>query len=285
MAVSDLSIYQDKQVAFLTQHGKQTLLRTRIERALGCQLVHSDAYDTDQLGTFTHEVVRQGSQYDAARSKAMIGMSLTGLSIGMGSEGAFGPDPFVGLASWNTEVVLWVDQALGIEVQGFAQGPAINFQRSIKTLDELKNFVIEADFPTHALNLRPEAAASLETQKGIRDLEALVQAFHAARAQSLIGSVVIENDLRAFSNPTRQAVIQNATDDLIRKLLCPCPQCAMPGFSLKKKKLGLPCRECGRATQLAIGEIWHCSSCSYESLKSVNQGELADPSRCDYCNP
>jgi hypothetical protein len=285
MAVSDLSIYQDKQVAFLTQHGKQILLQNRIENALGCQLVHSDAYDTDQLGTFTGEVVRQGSQYDAAKSKAMIGMRLTGLSIGMGSEGAFGPDPFVGFTSWNSEVVLWVDQALGIEVQGFAQGPAINFQRSIKTLDELKHFVVEADFPTHALNVRPDESASLGVHKGLRDIKALIQAFQSARAQSLNGAVVIENDLRAFSNPTRQALIQNATDDLIRKLLCACPQCAMPGFSLKKKKLGLPCRLCARATQLAVGEIWCCRSCSYESLKSVNQGELADPSRCDYCNP
>ena len=59
--------YQGCQVAFLTQHGKQDLVRAQLEDALCCQLVHTDAYDTDQLGTFTRELSRAGSQLDAAQ--------------------------------------------------------------------------------------------------------------------------------------------------------------------------------------------------------------------------
>ncbi len=285
MAKCATFVYQGSQVAFLTQHGKEQLVRDRLENALGCQLVHTSAYDTDLLGTFTNEVVRQGSQLDAAKAKAEIGMRLTGLHIGIASEGSFGPDPFVGFTPWNSEVLLWVDQPLGIEVQGFAHGPAQCLQRTIQTLDELHSFVMEANFPSHHLNLLPEHAFSAQWQKGICDLQELIHAFHLARSQSIGGGVVIENDLRAFSNPTRQALIRQATDDLIQKLLTACPQCSKPGFSLKKKLSGLPCRVCAQPTQLPIGEVWQCVSCTFEEQILANTTELADPARCSYCNP
>ena len=71
------SNYLGQKVAFLTQHGKQDLVRAPLEAALGCQIVHTEGYDTDQLGTFTREVDRLGSQLEAARIKAKIGMALT----------------------------------------------------------------------------------------------------------------------------------------------------------------------------------------------------------------
>jgi len=289
MATGAGRVYQGRQVAFLTQHGKEDLVRARLEASLGCQLVHTAAYDTDQLGTFTHEVARQGSQLDAARAKAQIGMDLTGLHIGIASEGAFGPDPFVGFTPWNYEVVVWVDQHLGIEVQGFAQGPAQSLQKTLHGLDQLPSFVEEANFPSHHLNLRPELAPEHDHgavwQKGIRDVDALTQAFHAAQSQSVGGGVLIENDLRAFSNPTRQALIRKATDDLIQKLQSACPQCAKPGFSLAKQRSGLPCRVCARPTALPLAEVWQCVSCGFQEEKATHQAESADPARCNHCNP
>jgi hypothetical protein len=94
MNMTQHRFYEGRPVAFLTQHGKQDLVRGPLETALGCRLVHTDAHDTDQLGTFTRELTRAGSQLDAARKKATLGMALTGTSVGMASEGSFGPDPF-----------------------------------------------------------------------------------------------------------------------------------------------------------------------------------------------
>ena len=278
-------VYQGSQVAFLTQHGKERLVQDRLKSSLGCQLVHTNAYDTDLLGAFTHEVARHGSQLDAARAKAQIGMRLTGLPIGIASEGAFGPDPFVGFTPWNSEVLLWVDEQLGLEVQGFAHGPAQSVQRTIHTLDELHSVLELANFPSHFLNLRPENAPTTQWQKGIGDVQLLTHAFHAAQSQSVGGGVVIENDLRAFSNPTRQAMIRQAMDDLILKLMSACPQCAKPGFSLTKKRPGLPCRACARPTQLPLAGVWQCVACSFQEERSVNLAESADPVRCDHCNP
>ena len=80
---SNESAYLARRVAFLTQHGKQDLVKTPLESALGCELVHTDAFDTDQLGTYTRDIARPGSQLDAARSKAQIGMRLTGAPLSL----------------------------------------------------------------------------------------------------------------------------------------------------------------------------------------------------------
>ena len=73
--------YSGRQVALLTKHGKQDLLQPILENGLNCTLLHTEDFDTDQLGTFTRDIHRQGSQLDAARRKAKIGMELTGVRL------------------------------------------------------------------------------------------------------------------------------------------------------------------------------------------------------------
>ena len=279
------TLYLGRQVAFLTQHGKQNLVLAPLQAALGCQLVHTDGYDTDQLGTFSREVDRTGSQIDAARKKAKIAMALTAARVGIGSEGTFGPDPFAGFMPWNTEVLLWVDQVSGIEVTGFAQGPAQSLHRAVKTLGELASFAAEANFPEHHLALRPGRDDHPDILKGIHDQKSLVKAFNLSMAKSENAVVIVENDLRAFCNPTRQAVIRKAADDLIRKLLSVCPTCATPGYWITKQLSGLPCQLCAQPTRLPIGEIWSCTVCKKQDHRLSKFGNFADPSRCDFCNP
>lgn len=151
------AIYKGRLVSFLTQHGKQDLVRPSLEAALGCRLVHTVSYDTDRLGTFTRNVPLQGSQIDAARKKAKIRMALTGTRLGIASEGAFDPDPFTEMLSWNSELVLWVDQDRSLEVAGFAQSAAQSIHRKIKTLEELDCFASDAKFPEYHLSPRPHS--------------------------------------------------------------------------------------------------------------------------------
>ena len=212
-------LYQATPVAFLTQHGKETLLRSPLENALGCQLLHTDGYDTDLLGTFTDEIGRCGSQLEAARRKATIGMELLHTSVGIGSEGAFGPDPFSGLSAWDIEVVVWLDRSRQLEVVGMAQDFAMNQQRTVHTVEALMQFAQEAGFPAHHLLVHPGGAAPGQVRKGIRDTATLQAAFVEALAASPGQGVVVANDLRAFCNPTRQAVIGRAAADLVHKLM------------------------------------------------------------------
>ena len=272
-------------MAFLTQHGKQNLIQASLETALGCEILHTDCYDTDLLGTFTRDVDRPGSQFEAARRKAKIGMELTGTKVGIASEGAFGPDPFTGFISWDTEILLWVDQRQGIEVTGIAHGPAQSMHSEVKTLEKLKSFAIEAKFPEHHLVLRPDHQDHPKIYKNIGDEQSLLKAFNSAKMKSSKGVVFVENDLRAFSNPTRQEIIRKAANDLIQKLLSACPKCSVPGFWRTKNISGMLCSFCHGQTRLPVAEIWRCQVCTYEDKREINSGQFADPSKCDFCNP
>lgn len=283
--MSAANFYRHQRVSLLTQHGKQALLKGPFEAALGCQLIHTDAYDTDLLGTFTRDQIRPGSQLEAAKKKASIGMALVGTQLGIASEGAFGMDPFGGFMPWNTELLVWIDHDRGLEIVGIAQGPAQSLHKNIRSLDELEAFAKAASFPDHHLVLRPENENHPDIIKGIDNPAELIAAFHTTKKKSINGSVFIENDLRAHSNPTRQGVIVKAADNLIQKLLSTCPNCCAPGYWIKERKAGLPCAACGRQTQLPISETWHCSVCKYEEDKRLRIDRLAAPSHCDFCNP
>lgn len=278
-------LYADQSVAFLTQHGKETLIGPLLHAQLGCRVVRAEGYDTDRLGTFSGEIPRLQSQLQTARHKARIGMDLLGMSLGLASEGAFVPDPFGGLMPWNVELLIWIDDERHLEVTGVAQGPARSLQRPVRTESELAQFAREAGFPEHHLMMRPEGVAHPRVRKGLSDPDTLTRAFAACVQESPKGQVWIENDLRAFCNPTRQAMIVRAAQDLLSKLRSHCPACDLPGYAVAERQAGLPCRACGLPTALSKALVWRCHGCSHTEVKSAGTATHADPSRCDHCNP
>jgi hypothetical protein len=277
--------YSGQRISFLTQHGKDALLGPLFSEKLACKLVRATGFDTDQLGTFTRDVPRPGTQLAAARFKAKKGIELTGLSLGIGSEGAFGADPVGGIMPWNTEVIVWVDVNLGIEIVGTAQGPGGGLQRFIHNEDELRQFAKDADFPSHGLVLRPDHENDPRIQKGLTDWFALLSAFSELLAQSEKAQIFAEVDQRAHMNPSRQRMIVQAAEDLIAKISSTCPSCNTPGFWLKERVSGLRCGLCRQPTRLPLAFIWRCDACAYSDEKREPAAKMADPSRCDYCNP
>jgi len=103
------ALYDGRPVAFLTQHGKERMVAPVLQEGLGCQVELVGGFDTDQLGTFTREIPRAGTQLEAARAKAREGMRSSGRRLGLASEGSFGADPIVGFFAWNLEMLIWID--------------------------------------------------------------------------------------------------------------------------------------------------------------------------------
>lgn len=274
-----------RRTALLTQHGKEALLAPVLADALGWQVEHVTGFDTDSLGTFTREVDRPGSQLDAARAKARKGMELSGCARGLASEGAFMPDPASGLFPWNVELLLVVDDDLGLEVVGMAQGPACNQTGVAANWATAERLALEAGFPRHWLVLRPNAEDDPRAIKGIDSWPALRAAFAAAQAQSDSGEVWLESDLRAMANPSRQALIVQAGQDLARRWHSLCPTCDAPGFWPVAAIRGLPCAACGTPTRERMGERWACVCCSHTQERTLAATQRADPARCDRCNP
>jgi hypothetical protein len=280
-----LKPYDRLKASLLTQHGKESVIFPELLSTHGLELIHVSGFDTDKLGTFTRDIPRYGSQLDAARKKARVGMELSGAQIGIASEGAFTNDPYTGLLPWNYELVLLIDDTRNIEITGFFGGEAQSANKQISSWDELIPFLSEARFPSHQLVVRPDDEYHIECRKGIDSIESLKEAYDWATNLSKKGNVFVENDLRAHANPTRMANILKATQDLAKKMACRCPECMSPGFSITENKKGLPCAHCGVPTNLPISNIWSCVKCDYKKEVMIANQAAADPSRCHYCNP
>ncbi|MEW6662949.1 MAG: DUF6671 family protein [Bacillota bacterium] len=280
-----MSIYSKQRIALLTQHGKERVIAPVLESALGCRVEHVTGYDTDQLGTFTREIPRPGTQLEAARKKARIGMELSGLPLGLASEGSFGPDPMVGMFPWNVEFLIWIDDERGLEIVGVAQGKT-NFAHVLAaSWEEAEAFARQAGFPDHYLVVRPEGESDPRMRKGIAAWTEYEAAFAWALEQSPCRRVFVETDMRAHANPTRLENIRLAAEDLARKLCSLCPACGTPGFWTVERLTGLPCEACGAPTRETRAEVLGCLKCAHRVTRERADKEYADAGRCDYCNP
>lgn len=282
--ISSVSSYAGQRVALLTKHGKQAPLGEILSQWLDCQLEHVSEYDTDQLGTFTRDVARSGSQLEAARAKARIGMVLSGLPIGLASEGSFGPDPFAFMLPHNLELLIWIDDRLGIEVVATASGRTNFSHKTVKHWEDAERFAELAGFPEHYLIVRPSNEHHPEFRKGLSNWDSLRDAMHWALASSPERQAFIETDMRAFANPTRVQNICRAAEALMQKLQSHCPVCGAPGFAKSGVIRGLPCEDCGQPTEEAKADIHSCVRCDHQTLINREPG-FAAPGNCGYCNP
>lgn len=280
-----MNIFENRSASLLTKHGKEEVIAPILLDALSCKVIHTDGYDTDLLGTFTQEIPRHGSQLDAARKKAKLGLGLLKLDIGIANEGAFTNDPYTGMTSWNNELVILIDERHGLELTGFSGAPAQNEHIYTSHWEDLMKFADLALFPTHQLVIKPTDEYHPKSVKGICNLPALKNAFEWAKNLSANGMVYVENDLRAFANPTRMENIRKATQNLAQKMQSLCPQCQTPGFWVKDIRRGLPCNACGLPTDQEIAKVWGCIKCDHEDLEGMKVLRFADPSVCHHCNP
>lgn len=280
-----MSHYKDHRIALLTQHGKEQVIAPVLEPALGCRIETVQGYDTDQLGTFTRDTPRPGSQLAAARRKARIGMALSGLPLGLASEGSFGPDPWGGMFTWNLELLVFIDDSRGLEVVGLAQGPGHSVHVQTAHWAELESFALNHGFPAHQLVLRPQGSEDLRIHKGVADWSTLRQCFETCQSQANNGQVFAESDLRAHANPTRMSRIGEAAHNLLARLQSPCPACALPGYWLAEHERGLPCADCGAPTHDYRAEVWLCPACQYRAVLPRQDKTEAEPRHCSACNP
>lgn len=277
--------YAGQRIGLLTQHGKEREIAPVMDAALGCRVERVHGFDTDTLGTFTRDIPRAGTQLEAARKKARVGMALSGLPLGLASEGSFACDPFAGLFPWNMEFLIFIDDVRGIEVVGVAQGNAGSAQLLAASWSEAEAFARQAGFPEHHLVLRPKGQSDARIRKGIAAWAELEAAFAQALAQADNGRVFLENDLRAHAHPTRQHHIRLAAEDLVRKLQSACPACGVPGFWIVERIPGLPCGDCGAPTRETRAEVHGCLKCDHRETRERTDRQSADPGRCDCCNP
>ncbi len=280
--------YQGRQLALATKHQKQRVLGPPLRVTVGLELCVPVDLDTDLLGTFSGEVDRQGPPRAVALRKARLGMTATGLPLGLASEGSFGPHPQLVVVPADQELLAFVDDELGFEIVEQMVSTETNFAyHAARKVEDLKDFLTQARFPSHGLVVRPNSGLQPgHLFKGITQFDRLKHAVEDCAAASADGLAHVETDMRAHMNPTRRRVLHELATALGRRLATLCPKCRTPGWGLVELVRGLPCEWCGGETDLVRAEVHGCPRCAYRASHPRSDGlRVASPDNCPWCNP
>ncbi len=102
-------MFEGRKLVISTKHQKEHVLGPILERALGVQAFVPKNLDTDQLGTFSGEVLRLHDPLTTARKKCQLAIELTGCDMAISSEGSFGSHPSAFFLPANVEWLIFLD--------------------------------------------------------------------------------------------------------------------------------------------------------------------------------
>jgi hypothetical protein len=281
----NISMFQGRKLVITTKHGKAEVMSEILKNLLGIEVVVNDIFDTDSLGTFTGEVERTLTPLETVRRKCILGMEAFNMDLGIANEGSFGPHPGFPFIPVNEEFIILIDKKndLEIVVKDITTETNFNAQEVISE-DELRVFMKQANFPSHALILSPSKENKSEVYKGITDEVELLEIFQ--KLVGIYGKTYVETDMRAHKNPMRMQFIGQLTKKLIEKVLFKCPVCDWPGFGRSEPIYGLPCQHCGTPTRTVLSYLCSCQKCGVVKEETFPEGKThEDPMYCDYCNP
>ena len=282
-----VSVYAGRTVAIATMHGKERAIAPALEARLGVVTVAPVGLDTDALGTFTGEILRAGTMGEAAIAKARLGMRTAGVKLAVASEGSFGPHPHVPFVPCGRELLVFVDDEDELIISARRLSLATNFaSRTVNTVEDIGIFLTSAGFPDHAVIVRPNLAERVWCAKGLQDIGDLRRAIDEAQSLSTDGLARIDTDMRAHVNPTRMGEIAVLGTSLAERIATPCPACRTPGWGEVDIERGLPCNECGAATEWVKSSIEGCARCDATIRVPRSDGrKTIDAGHCAACNP
>ena len=260
----------NNEIAFLTQHGKETLISPIFSSTYNSQVVHTNDFDTDTLGSFDHATERKLSPEQTALKKAYLACTLTGCSQGIGSEGSI--NSVFGIGLLDEEFLAFVDIRNNIEIVARVQRPiklgAIDAKHQDELFEKLSAFEHNQYWMLKTLNgwNKGLSVSYLTTQK-------------------LTFPVYLEPDFRAMHCPQRQAVIIKAAESLVQRLGSFCPQCSNVDFSIEHAKVSyLFCELCTLPTNQMQPKHPTCGHCGYYEA-AIDEYQKGSAFYCNFCNP
>jgi len=311
--------YAGRRAVLATMHRKEEAIAPAMFSTLGLIVAPTAELDTDELGTFSGEIPRDGTMLEVAVRKARLGMSAAGVPLGLASEGSFGPHPAIPFFPAGMELLVFVDDERGIVVHESLIAESTNFDHLVVSPDDpLEAFLARIGFPEHGLIVRPNGLgpiapatkgsiaqvlrhipllgaglalrarekASVALHKGVVDAERLSAAIADAAAASSDGRARLETDMRAHLNPTRMKSLTELADRLAQRLATLCPCCGAPGFGRTDARCGLLCEACRAPTEMVAAEVFACPRCDYSEERPRFDGLQRAPAQyCAECNP
>lgn len=281
-----LTDWKNRQCVLATMHNKESVIAPLLEQELGVAVIVPHDFNTDRFGTFTREIPRVGHQLEAARKKALAALELTGLDLGVASEGSFGSHPVLPFVPSNLEVVVLIDTRHDLEIVGHYRTNKIRIQgQEVKTSEEAKSIARSWGFPEQGVIVRLSEKSNRHIYKDIKSIDELEEVCKRLLSKWLVESIFLETDMRAHRCPPRMESIKMATIDLMKNCQSVCPMCNTPGFVITNTVKGLLCSHCHLPTDLVKEIIHSCQKCTYKENTPVTDRIYADPGECLWCNP
>jgi hypothetical protein len=284
-------MFEGRRLLVATKHKKEEVITPLFFDELGLSSFVIDDFDTDNFGTFTGEIEREGGPLETLRKKAQTAMAMVDVDLVVASEGSFGPHPSLYFVPAADEMLIFIDRKNDLEILAREVSTETNFASAeVSTEEGLLKFAEQSLFPSHALILSsPIENVTNPTEKpfffkGVTMQEELVDIYRDLRKKTK--TVLVQTDMRAMYNPTRMKTIAKACHKLIRNIVSQCPSCVTPGYNVTDVLDGLPCSLCGRPTKSTLAHQYVCRRCGYKELRYYPNLKLEeDPTFCDYCNP
>lgn len=171
------SYFAGRQAVLGTKHGKEQVIAPLLHDFFGVETIVPRGFDTDCYGTFTREIPRLGTQLETARQKALAAMAHTGLTLGLASEGSFGPHPDAYFLPCNLEIIVLIDREHDLEIVGQSLTTNVRFVHGYVTQwEEALKLAQRAGFPEHHLVVRADERSTADLSKGISTYAALEEA-------------------------------------------------------------------------------------------------------------
>jgi hypothetical protein len=280
-------MYEHRNIVLSTKHEKEKIIAPLFKKYLKADVITPDNIDTDLLGTFTGEIKRVGTMKETALRKALMGMEMMNISLGIASEGSFGPHPQIPFIPANNEMMVFVDTENKLEIVEQLLTTHTNFGYfETNDLKKAESFLIQVGFPKQGVIVKPKNSESNVIYKGIKNKHPLSEAILGCARLSPDGIAHIETDMRAHMNPLRQKAIRSLTFKLIKRIRSQCPMCASPGWGIVHHETGLPCEICYFPTKMIRTDIFGCVKCSHQiTLLHNKKIKKAEARFCDECNP
>lgn len=266
-------------------HGKESVIAPLFTSAFDVKCEVTNNLNTDLFGTFSGDIMREGTPLETARKKAMAAVKDSEATLVIASEGSFGPHPSLFFIPGNEELLLFIDLKENLEIVVRYLTEETNYaHKAISTVKELHDFMKQVGFPSHGITLKGWCEGCVErVSKDLLSVQRLQDEVMKLLAEGY--TIQAETDMRAMYNPTRMLAIEQATIKLIERIKSLCPQCSLPGFGITSGVAGLPCSLCGNPTRSVKSCISACLKCGYVEETPNRDKNFEDPMYCDFCNP
>ncbi len=271
---------KNKTIAVASKHEKEKVIQPLFDVKFDSDFLSCNI-DTDQLGTFSGEIERILTPYEAAIEKCRMAFNVTNTDFAISSEGSFGPHPTLFFIPANEELIVFMSRNEELIIWAKHISTETNYNKiENPNAEQLSDFLEKVQFPSHKVIFKSKT----RIEKGIDDVNVLKQLIQGCKHQN--ETFQIETDMRAHCNPTRMKVIEETTIKLLEKLNSFCPSCETPGFSVQEVVKGLPCAQCGLKTESTLKHIKICNSCNHHEDILYPRGiKTEDPMYCAFCNP